>query len=466
MNALDKTLLDKYISEEDAVAAVATLAPEVGDSQVRQWLCEKAVAAYKKRDGYLTRSSLGILGPVLDKCVDWNAVNKSDLCGLLEPIASVYGSQANLQEYRRFYGFDNSYPDFDRTPGKKAAIQALLEASGDVCDPTASRKRRSTATLTCTQVKSLKHVLEMLDPAEFSNMDNTEFKDCADVIGRVGNFSAEQWAKIAEKAIAVYGNPDTWSDEDAFYLAGVVSGLTPVLIASLKLTDMSVISEMGKFGLWMDTDKLKAFANEVVKQYRSDNSSSVTSIDLRTFGHFPCGLETGKIAQLSSEAVCESVVAIGGLSSCTPQQMQAYITHLKKAECFGTTPSGWDSIKISKLGHLIGGLTKADLSSLTSAQLQDVEPSSIAKVPPMNVNGLTKAHLESMTPLQLGSLTQEQFASLDPEKQQAVLDKIEYLKDELGDPSKPKDDKKSSCGFLEASGLIVVTTLLAALLRI
>ncbi|XP_033763383.1 otoancorin-like [Pecten maximus] len=274
-----------------------------------------------------------------------------------------------------------------------------------------SRKRRSIDSLTCSDMQLLgTSGLSALTTTQISNLADQAFIDCAETLGSVTGYSNTQKDALLVVAtrVTVWGNPSTWLTTD-IYSAGVIcQAMTVAQIASLNL-DLDTVSRLGQFDGW-DTLKKKAVFDRWLSQHKSGDSSTITSSELRSLGHITCGAETSHINNIQLSVYQSAVDAIGELTSCENNQLQAFVSHAKNA--YGSDVTTWDSTVITNVGTSIGGLSASEIAKLTALQIDVVDPNHVSYIPDSIFSGFTVSQITTFSPAQAQSTTSSQRAAL------------------------------------------------------
>lgn len=412
------------------------------------------------------KNSLSLLGSLVDQFsdADWNSVPTKNLCGLLSLVSKVWAAWDQYQTARTAWGLKPAALCTNR-----AAVLAKLraaEASPDCTGTSDKRRKRDTTTLTCDQVNQMGYSVTELSASQLQTLSTTDFFNCAQFLGRVIGFKADQWTALATVAKQAYNTDcSKWTPEQITSAAGIVTGLSANEISALDLKDLNAIHAVGSNGLWSVDQLMKAFAC-VKKNYKNNNVTTFTSAELSSLSNIICGATGDEIKSLQAKEVCGAVEDIGQLHTCEDQQLLA-LADQEKA-CLGSDVTKWLPSDIKAIGSLIGGLTKADISVLTQAQIQAISVSSIPEIPPIQFSGFTSVQLEYFSTYQAAVITPAQYQSLDQTKQSVVQKKLSSVSDDvtLNPSSKQGGSGKSVCSPLSASLLPLVTAPLAFLLRI
>ncbi|XP_021344826.1 uncharacterized protein LOC110444791, partial [Mizuhopecten yessoensis] len=274
-----------------------------------------------------------------------------------------------------------------------------------------SRKRRSTASLTCTVMHLLGTTgLSALTTTQISNLADHEFVDCAETLGSVTDYSTAQkdaLLVVATRA-TVWGDPSSWLTTDIYSSGVICQAMTEVQIATLNL-DLDTVSRLGQFNGW-DTLKKKSVFARWLNLHKSGDSSTITASELRSLGHITCGAETSHINNIPISVYQGAVDSIGELTSCEISQLQAFASLAKTA--YGSAISTWDSTVITNVGTSIGGLSASEISSLTASQIDAVDPNHISYIPNAIFSGFTASQINTFSPSQAQSTTTSQRAAL------------------------------------------------------
>ncbi|XP_060071514.1 uncharacterized protein LOC132551390 [Ylistrum balloti] len=320
----------------------------------------------------------------------------------------------NSLDVRSKAGFKNDRSADEQETDKKLERyfeEKCATAFEMTADTNSRRKRRSTASLTCTDMQLLGTTgLSALTITQISNLDDQEFIDCTETLGSVTDYTTAQ--KDALLAVAtrgtVWGDPSSWLPTD-IYAAGVVcQAMTPEQITTLNL-DLDTVSRLGQFDGW-DTLKKKAVFDRWLSLHKSADSSTITSSELRSLGHIICGADTSQINNIPVSIYQGAVDSIGELTSCEKSQLQAFVILAKTA--YGSDVTAWDSTVITNIGTSIGGLSTGEIGRLTALQIDAIDPNHVTYISDTIFSGFTVSQINTFSPAQAQSTTSTQRSKL------------------------------------------------------
>jgi hypothetical protein len=230
---------------------------------------------------------------------------------------------------------------------------------------------------------------------------------------------------------------------------------------------LEAASAVGKNGLWNPEKLIKAFFS--FNQTRKANT--LLTAELNAIGDIACGISATEIPLIQVSQFCGSVSTIGSLRTCEEIQLREYANLAKK--CIQIDVTKWNVSTVLKMGSLIGGLSKDELSKMNQEQIQAIPQEVILEIPYSQFAGFTDTQLGFMSENQLAVMTPQQFQSLDPAKQQTIRRKLEKLIADLNQGPFIKDSffqgpkqAKNYCSVLTASILPVLTIIITFVIHL
>ncbi|XP_021374574.1 uncharacterized protein LOC110463941 [Mizuhopecten yessoensis] len=336
---------------------------------------------------------------------------------LSETIMKSFKEKEESDKEREKSGFKSDVKDADKQTYKTLKIAVatkILSAKESLTSSNSGltgRKRRSTASLTCSDLQAIgTSGLAALTTTQISNLDDQEFIDCAETLGSVTDYSDAQETALLAVAMrsTVWGDPSTWSATNVYNAGVICQSLTESQIGTLTL-DLDAVSRLGQFDGWDSLKKIAVYQRWLALEKGSD-SSTITSSELRSLGHVTCGAETGHINVIQSSVYQSAADAVGELTSCEDTQLQAFAA-LAKAT-YGSDITTWDTTVITNVGIVIGGLTANEISTLSETQIDSVDANHISYIPDTTFTGFTVTQINTFSTSQAQSTTASQRAAL------------------------------------------------------
>ncbi|ELU08714.1 hypothetical protein CAPTEDRAFT_212377 [Capitella teleta] len=399
--------------------------------------CSARKALYNcLKDNYplTSKNNIRKYGTLLDQLseAELEELPKSELCGVLESLDIGWWRLDQYNNLRSlFHGFKGgSQCSTDVLPREKI-VSVLMAAERRYCQSSSKRKRRSTSGLTCKEIRLLENsALSALDASELETLSDEEFTSCLDVLGVVEGLTQEQYAALAGRAKKVYGDVSAWSSSQLIELGGIVSGLTTSDLALLEFSNADAIISMGSTGLWT-SDKLSVVFKEFLKNAKENNASLIDRADLSNLGQLVCGAHSQHIEEIMSEEYCHAAEDIGLEEACEASQLQSWAQHAKA--CFGDDVTKWTPGTVETVGGVIGGLSKAEIMTLSREQIENIRPWTIPKIPHTEFAGFTEEQFAFFSPQQIAAITTEQLGSLSDDVKDVISNLAESIKSDLGD---------------------------------
>ncbi|XP_061196188.1 uncharacterized protein LOC133204464 [Saccostrea echinata] len=303
--------------------------------------------------------------------------------------------------------------------GKKKMVKFIVGVKESLGGQQASgRRKRSATPLTCTDLTAIgTSGLSALSTTQISNIQDQDFKDCAELLGSVTDWSeAQKEALVAvAKRSTVWNTPSTWTTTNVYSAGSFIGGLTTAEIDTLSI-NLDAISRMGTFSDWTDSKKQAVFSRWLAYE-KSSNPATITSSELRSLGHMTCGASTGHIATILSSVYKASADTVGEVTSCSEFQLQSWIAHAKTE--YGTYTQ-WDSATITSVGIVMGGLTASEISSLTETQIDSISAFDMSHIPSTAFAGFTTTQIYTFEPAQAQAVTASQRAALSSSQLSAL----------------------------------------------
>ncbi|XP_069122944.1 platelet binding protein GspB-like [Argopecten irradians] len=412
IEVLDSDALDEYAS----VIQKCSL-----DEEDRQALVDIYVSKMGITSGAsLTSSAVVSLGTTVANLPSsiLNTIPDQTISDLSETIMKSFKEKEESDKEREKSGFKSDIKDADKATYKRLKIgiaTKILSAKESIATTTsglAGRRKRSTASLTCSDLQAIgTSGLSALTTTQISNMNDQEYIDCAETLGSVTDYSDDQETALLALAMrsTVWGDPSTWAATDVYNAGVICQAMTESQIGTLTL-DLDAVSRLGQFSGW-DSLKKKALYQRWLTLEKGGDSSTITSSELRSLGHVTCGAETGHINVIQSSVYQNAADAVGEVTSCEDTQLQAFAALAKAA--YGSDVTQWDTTVITNVGIVIGGLTASEISTLSETQIDAVEANHITYIPDTTFTGFTVAQISTFSTTQAQSTTINQRAALD-----------------------------------------------------
>merc|ERR1712038_1254925 len=181
------------------------------------------------------------------------------------------------------------------------------------------------------------------------------------------------------------------------------AGLTAAELQTLDLSDADAVASVGANELY-SSDQLAALFTAYLD---GGSTSSLTSDNLVAIGSLACGATSDQIGSMSAAAYKTAASNVGALSSCGDAQLTAYATLAKNSNAFGAI-STWSDADVATTGAVIGGLTAAEMGTLTESQITAISTKSLAQIPPTTFAGMSASQIGYLSESQANSVTSEQ----------------------------------------------------------
>ncbi|XP_070581149.1 otoancorin-like isoform X2 [Ptychodera flava] len=303
---------------------------------------------------------------------------------------------------------------------KRVAISAK-DALVSAAQSSPARKKRETYSPTCNEIEVLGEGNVAWTVEELLAMETVEFDNCAETLGQVESFTAEQLDALLQKAKQTWGEAAEMEPSEIQQLGRIASRFSINDIGNLNLTDNDAVYDIAVHNIWT-TEQLSA-AFERYHSLSGDDLSAYEASTLVALANFVCGMTPTQIASLDSSSYGEAAAVVGELESCSPNQWAAFKDH-SIAE-FGPIDS-WQPDVYAEVGSLIVGFTAVELGNLDNTTLAGVKASAIGWIPADTfAAGFSAAVLASFDAEQVEAVTELQRAALSDD-QLAALDQVEY----------------------------------------
>ncbi|XP_048777867.2 uncharacterized protein LOC125681718 isoform X2 [Ostrea edulis] len=418
MGGCVQLLGDTEISKMDQSATEAVIS-SLSDSE-EDFTCWDTMKKYVDRFRVVKGSSTLKSTDIITKLKGWTvcleSTDFSGVTGLCDTISAIGKSlkrrkviKKTLKKAGLFKECKEELDDI-KTEMKKYISAAIQDCSS------ARRRKRSTASLTCSQLTALgSSMLSSLTTSQLSGIQDSEFTQCASLLGTPSDYSTEQKQTLAEvaKRTGVYSTPSTWTTSTIQSLGSILQGLTSSELNTMQFT-YDDIAQLGAFDGWDDSQKTTIFG----KWSKSSAISTITSSELRSLGHMTCAMSTSQIQQITTSIYEESADKIGEVTSCSDTQMVEFATHAKSV--YGSTVYNWTSIQITSVGAHIGGLSKTEIITLTEAQIDEILASHVTIIPSSIFSGFSATQLGSFSAAQAQATTTTQRSTLDSSQLSAL----------------------------------------------
>ncbi|XP_069122945.1 otoancorin-like [Argopecten irradians] len=400
---------------EDFIKQLQRDCPLTYDERVA--LTSKYVAAKGLTNGTGIRSSdisrLATLFPLLPSSV-LSAISDEVLLAEAGTLLDELKEQEKFEESRKQSGLSSDISDGDRTAfesAKRLLYETIATALQSSANTAARRRKRSTASLTCSDLQTLqKSGLSALSTTQLTSLADEDFVDCVEILGAVIDFSEEQETSLLNVAMrtTVWGEPSTWSTDNVYNAGVICQAMSETQITSLTF-NLDAVSRLGEFDGWTSVKK-KAVFDRWLNQLKGGDSSSITVSELRSLGHITCGAETSHISVIPHTVYKDAADSVGELTSCNDTQLTAFATLAKAA--YGSNVTSWLSSVISNIGVIIGGLSTDDVVLLSSTQIDAIDPNHIPYFPPDIFAGFTVEQFFTFSSAQSSKTTTEQRQAL------------------------------------------------------
>uniref|UniRef100_K1RK31 Otoancorin n=1 Tax=Magallana gigas TaxID=29159 RepID=K1RK31_MAGGI len=374
--------------DKSATKAVIKALSGSGDRFTCWTMAEKFMARYSAVKGSDIISVTDIMGTFNDWTVGLQTADFSSLSGLCDTISAIGKSFKKRGALKRKL--------------KKAGL--LTECSEDYD----AIRTEIKASITCAQLTSMgTSMLSSLTTSQLSGIQDTDFTQCASLLGSPTDYSTEQKQALATvaKRATVYGAPSTWSSATIQSLGSINQGLTSTEHNTMTFT-YDDIAQLGAFSEWEDTQKTTIFS----KWTKSSSISTITSSELRSLGHMTCAMTTSQIQQITTSVYEDSADKVGEVTSCSATQMVEFVNHAKTV--YGSTVYNWTTVQITNVGVHIGGLSKTEIATLTDTQIDEILASHITLIPSSVFSGFTATQLRNLSPAQAQATTTTQRSTL------------------------------------------------------
>ncbi|KAK3091229.1 hypothetical protein FSP39_018115, partial [Pinctada imbricata] len=398
------------------------------DTSSRKKLASNVVSKVFNSDmTQLKASGALVVGNLLSELTDaqLNQIDKDTISDTADKVSEAFKDKEDKEKKREKKGFKmdrtTDEKNSDKTK-KRKVFKRILKAKEDIisaASTTSGRRKRSSVSLTCSDLQSLGSTgLSALSTTQISNLNDQEFIDCADLLGTPSDYSTSQKDALATvaKRTTVWGDPSGWNASNVYSAGSIVQALTTTEIAALTL-DLDAVSRLGTFDGW-DAAKISEVFSRWLTLEKSNTPSSITSSELRSLGHVSCGATTGQIAQMSSSAYQSAADAVGEVTSCTDLQLYEYALLAKTA--YGSDVTTWDSSTISNLGVVIGGLTGGEISTLSETQIDSIDANDMSYIPPSVFAGFTVSQINTFDTAQGQATTSTQRSALSTSQLDAL----------------------------------------------
>nr|XP_034303387.1 uncharacterized protein LOC105348454 isoform X6 [Crassostrea gigas] len=394
--------------DKSATKAVIKALSGSGDRFTCWTMAEKFMARYSAVKGSDIISVTDIMGTFNDWTVGLQTADFSSLSGLCDTISAIgksFKKRGALKRKLKKAGLlTECSEDYDAI---RTEIKGYISAALQACSAS-RRRKRTTASITCAQLTSMgTSMLSSLTTSQLSGIQDTDFTQCASLLGSPTDYSTEQKQALATvaKRATVYGAPSTWSSATIQSLGSINQGLTSTEHDTMTFT-YDDIAQLGAFSEWEDTQKTTIFS----KWTKSSSISTITSSELRSLGHMTCAMTTSQIQQITTSVYEDSADKVGEVTSCSATQMVEFVNHAKTA--YGSTVSNWTTVQITNVGVHIGGLSKTEIATLTDTQIDEILASHITLIPSSVFSGFTATQLRNLSPAQAQASTTTQRSTL------------------------------------------------------
>ncbi|OWF40358.1 Stereocilin [Mizuhopecten yessoensis] len=364
---------------------------------------------------------LGTLFPLLPQTVI-DSITVDTVLDIAGPIQDEYNEKKKCTKSRKQSGKSNEFSSDDETAfvsGEQKFYTKIAKALDTKANAGSRRRRRSTASLTCSNIQVLGAAgVSALSTTQLSSLADQEFTSCIETLGSVTDYSDAQKTALLDVATrsSVLGAPSTWSTTNVYNTGVICQALTEAQIGTLTL-DLDAVSRLGQFDGW-DSLKKKAVFERWLSLLKGGDSSTITSSELRSLGHITCGATTSHIDVIPHAIYKNAADSIGELTSCDDTQLQSFAALAKAA--YGSDVTTWLSSVISNIGITIGGLPTSDIGMLSTTQIDAIDSIHISHIPPATFAGFTVEQFLTFSTSQLSASTADQRSSLS-ESQLAAL---------------------------------------------
>ncbi|KAL4240799.1 hypothetical protein ACF0H5_001587 [Mactra antiquata] len=408
----------------DIDASTATEVIAESDSTLLTSAGQKKMVQLVKADMGLTPEShdvLSLLGNLVREMSDADKITISDesWAAAGSEVIDAFDKSDSKYDERKSNGVGETTKDSESMKEKKMDTMKTIKDAYMNTATTATRRRRSVTSLSCSNMQSLGSAVVSMTTAEIEAMTDSDFLNCASFLGGISTWNTDQIASLLIVAVraGTFGDASTWSANDVYEAGIIVQALTSSEIATFNDLDLDAMTSIGQHEGWGETQLSSGFSRWLSVS-KGDDVSTVTSTELIGLGHFACGVSTAHIASLSSSEYSYAASYIGRLTSCSASQLVAYCDLAETA--FGAI-SSWDTSVISTVGSVIGGLTANEIGSLTDSQIAAITPTSISQIPASVFVGFSVAQISEFTVAQAQATTSNQHAGLSQAQLNALI---------------------------------------------
>ncbi|ESO87465.1 hypothetical protein LOTGIDRAFT_235120 [Lottia gigantea] len=355
------------------------------------------------------------------------ALCKSETAAAVSAIVKNIEVVKEAREERKKNGLGREEKD-DGEGNIKPLVEKLKDSLES--EPVSVRRRRATSsTLTCDQVKTMGKQATKLSVEEFNNMAANEFSNCLGTFGQLSDWSDAHLNVLLTRAeTAVYAHT-TWNADTIIRLGSIIAGLKPEQMNKLDLSTIDTMSSSGKHGL-MSMEQLKSGFKRWLALSKTNDASSITGQELFSLTEYVCGAEPAHISQITVAAFKHAMKPIGEAKSCTLEQLKAYTKRAVAA--YGGQINTWEPSVINHLGRTIGGFESSHVSQLQSNQINVIKTDVIPTLPTEMLKAFSVDQLKHFSTNQANALTKAQYDSLEPSQKKVIDAKATVTFDHSG----------------------------------
>lgn len=370
-------------------------------------------------------------------------------------MAEAFGNWKSHLKTRRQQWQDQAASDKQTQNATQNALQCsltkLLEARARSRTSTQSRRKRSTGSITCDDIRQLGESVSILTPENINTISITDFNSCIDLMANVEDWTQEQKKAVALKAKEAWGPVSTWSSDTLLMAGTVLQGLTTVELSGLNVT-LQHVEQWGQFRGWSEEQLRAVFT--ISLSSTGQGVAGLTSSQITQLGYFMCGLAADQITQINKDAFLNAMSDLGNaVSQCSLGSLQAWATVAVQA--LGPV-SGWTIAQTAAVERMLAGLGGSDLSQLSASQLSVINLDTLALIAPATFVSLTVSQLESLSLPQAMSITNSQLERLDKQQQDSFALYGITISAKTSSPANGLATMVGSVGFVAMAVLITI----------